>query len=273
MNAIDYALNYVRREIPEEILKEAFRPIRTSTSRNRFNSFSSIDHQIRDKVIDGVVNVDCNLIGGSTVKIDLDTADVEDLGNNQYLIRLDDSELGGNELTHPIRIHMITGAQYDRIGPIPNQGMGAADLIMRAAGQIFKNLRGIASVSASNIQMVSKNTLLVNDSNLDSWGKMILVGMCSNNTDMSNLEPSSYRQYGEMVSLATKAHIYNTLNIKIGSDMMKGGTRIGQFAEVVRGWADARQMYKEYFEETWMRTSFNNDRVRVNELIGMRFSR
>lgn len=66
MNAITYALNNVRHSIPDSVLRLAFSPqaITSFGARWRGNEQNvSIDASIRDKVIEGRVNIDCNLVG------------------------------------------------------------------------------------------------------------------------------------------------------------------------------------------------------------------
>ena len=264
MNAIQYALNSLRHSIPEGILQLTFAPknITQPTSRWRGNNDQySIDYAIRDKVIEGRVNIDCNLIGGTEANIDLTRLNYQqpDAATRIYTVP--------RELTQGRRIVSIRYLAYMSHHGVPAYGHGETNQLNSAVTDMMRAHMQLPIVATANCSVLGDNVVMIRDDIQHFTSQYVLVCLLENDAAMNNLNPGAYMQYAELVGLATKAYIYTHTALPMDQGMLYAGMSLGRVREIIDGYADANEQYKEHYNTVWRKVSFTNDRPRMNEFV------
>lgn len=270
MNAISYALNHVRHSIPESVLRLAFSPQAITSWGARWqsnNQNTSIDSAIRDKVIEGRVNIDCNLVGGTMVGIDLRPFGYEQVDQATRVIRVPYEATGGR------RIVSVRTLNYLNHHGQPAYLHGQGNQLMNAAQDMYRAIASMPIVSTANCQLIGDNTVMVRDDITHLSDQLGLTCLVENDHGMMNLNPGIFQVYGRLVELATKAYIYNTTNIAMDQGVLSGGVPLGRIRETVDNYADANEMYMEYYREHWGKASFTNDRPRMSQFVASMIGR
>jgi len=270
MNAITYAINNVRHMIPESVLQLAFSPqaITGFGARWRGNQDAvSIDSAIRDKVIENRVNIDCNLTGGTVIAVDLSGCAYEQFDMATRVFRLPYEATGGR------RIVSVRTLNYLTYHGIPTQHQGQSSQLLSAANDLMKAISSMPIVSTANCQIIGDNTVMVRDDIQHLSDQLGMTCLVENDQGMNNLNPGVYPTYARLVELATKAYIYVNTNIAMDQGVLNGGVPLGRIREMIDGYADANEMYQEFYAQNWAKASFTNDRNRMNTFISSMIGR
>lgn len=261
MDPIRVSIMRTKAEIPRDILIQTFMPQRYDPIRQeRFYDNTlpvAIDELIRTTVIDGRVAIDANLVSGTEVMIPLQLADsIERIDPWNIIYRFGLDSTGGRRIT------AVYELLYGVTQGMANGNFGAFDVrasqMLQVGRDILKAAGGTTPVATAYIQLVGVNTVLVNDVNqLVGYGA--LRCQLTHEDNFNNLKPKYYHAFSELVVLATKAHVYNTLVIALDESMIRGGASIGRFREIVDQYADANQMYMEYLTTKWQKIATMND--------------
>lgn len=270
MNAITYAINNVRHMIPESVLQLAFSPqaITGFGSRWRGNQDAiSIDASIRDKVVEGRVNIDCNLVGGTMVAVDLSHQPFDQFDMATRVFRIPYEATGGR------RIVSVRTLNYLTYHGMPTHNYGQSNQLLSAARDMYQAIASMPIVSTANCQIIGDNTVLVRDDVTHLSDQLGMTCMVENDQGMANLNPGIYPVYSKLVELATKAYIYVNTNVAMDQGVLNGGVPLGRIRETIDSYADANEMYQEYYAQNWAKASFTNDRPRMNTFIASMIGR
>lgn len=273
MSAVQKAILDIKRRIPKEILESVFLPKRSyHTIIERFLP-TTIDHMIRDEIIEGRVREDCDITGGTEVYIALVNIQPEISGEGMWVYNVPKSLIQGRRIVSVLSLSA---------GPI-NPDMGAQMALASAMGynQVANechngayNQMGREVLYASTpmqinqtaqVRLIGENVVLVEDNIRPSnaW----LRCKVSSDEEFSHLNPRAWLSFSHLCVLATKAHIYNKYIIQMGDAELKVGFDLGVFKQIVEGYADADEMYLEYLQTQWMAKQFMNDRHAFNRFI------
>lgn len=250
MNAIQYALQYLRRYIPPEILT------RTFTQPSRFNNVRPLDLDsiIRDKVINDIVMKDCNVVGGTLVFVPLNKVPREIIDPWTVVYRIPKELTQGRSITHVISIAFGEGAVMGTSNIAPTQG----NTMLDTAANILNSNMAIPLVSTAQATLVGDNVVMVAD-NIALPLNIYLRCWVENDSEMSNIKPPAFMSFAKLVLLATKAYIYNVNLIPMDRAYIFSGADLGRFKEVVDGYSDAQEQYLTHLEEVWKKTVILSD--------------
>jgi hypothetical protein len=268
MDAIQYALNEVRNHIPQPILHQAFiQPLANQGVFQRFqptNGQHSVDYEIRDKVIEGRVNIDCNLIGGTQVTFDLSNTPRDEI---DWYVRVYHVPY---EQTEGRKIVSVQHLSYTNPHASVTHGYtadGSGNAFNAASRDMYNASAPMPIVATADCQLIGDNVVLVRDNVYQLSPHLSLTALVENEMGMANLNPMAYRAYGTLVLYATMAYIYNTLRIQLSQGALHAGQELGVIREIVDGYADANELYSEHFQTVWQKASFTNDRPRMQNFI------
>lgn len=261
MDPITVAINNVKHSVPREILTQAFMPKRydpTRRVRYQDNVFAaSIDELIRRVVVEGRVAIDVNLLSGTEMVLPLHHAVREHIDPWNVIYRFGSDVTGGRQITavYEVLYSVTAGLNGNNVS---GQQMQRSSQYLKNARDILNASVGVNTASTAYVQLVGQNTVLVNDVN-----QMIVHGglrcRLSHELNFNDIKPVYYHAFGELIQLATKAYIYNTLVIDLDEGAIKGGASLGRIREIVDQYADANQMYMEYLNTKWQRIGLMND--------------
>jgi len=215
-------------------------------------------------VIDNWVMVDINLTSGTEVLIPMNLAEREVIDRWNVVYRFDYSATGGRTITSVIEVTygIAQGTDASSYGAFDSRSSSS----LTAARDIIRASAGSTPVSTAYVKIIGVNTILINDQNLIAPYGMLRCRV-TNEPNLANLKPAYYRNFGELVVLAVKAHIYNTLVIKIDESQIRAGASIGRFREIVDGYGDAMQMYNEYVDTKWEKIGIMNDPEKLRKVM------
>jgi hypothetical protein len=267
---ISYALDQVGYELPAEVLKETFASRRYDPARGeRFrdnNLGLSIEAVIRKEIIEGRVAVDINLCSGVETVISLSGLAMEQIDPWNIIYRIPDKLTGGRNIT---AVYGVTFGQGYNGNNGMNSGInssGNSSQLANAAAAVYQATAPIPNTQSPFVSIIGDNTILINDIqgiNNNMW----LRCMVTHEPNFANIKPPFYRKFADMVVLAVKAAVYNKLVILLDEGQIKAGASIGRFREVVDGYADANQMYKDFLHDKWRVTAVVNDTAKYRNIL------
>lgn len=238
--------------IPRDILKQAFTARRYDgiEAERYFDSTlgTSIEEQIRLKVIEGRVAIDLNVIGGTEVTLPMRYAEREAVDSWNIVYRF------GRELTGGRRIVSVKEMTYGltqalSVGGSPGYDSRASQYMLNARN-LLRSATGVGTLSTSYVQLVGPNAVLVNDVN-QVVGDSLLKCRLAHEANFNDIPSDYYHDFAKMVVLATKAYIWSELVIEIDENQIRGGATIGRIREIVDKYEDANQMYEEFRDNDW----------------------
>jgi hypothetical protein len=258
MNAIQHALNELKHVIPMPILREAFLNdlIRQETWGRRHAPVVSIDHVIRDKVIEGRVIPGMNLISGQRELIPLFGLIQEQQPDWSLVVQIPKDRTDGRSITAVYA--MVTGTPTGALGgsvSMQSGGYGSGLIDALRANQLSRAQMPL--MSDANIQLIGDNTLLIR-SPLRLAGTLYLDCQLENNNTLSHIPASAWKHFKKLVEYAVKAYIYNNINISMDEAQISGGMSLGTFRSVVDGYSDANELYEEQMNK-WQKVAILSD--------------
>jgi len=257
MNAISKALSEVYYNIPMEIINLGFND-------NPIYATQSIDETIIARVIRPRVLMDCNIVGGVEVYINLLYCNILDYSTNygnEYLIEVPKNVTNNRSLVSVLSLFY----NNSKFGIEDGSSGELAPILMKQ----MRTASPPTLISTTRLELIAENKVLVSDPSTIIVGG-IMKCVLENEDNLSNLSPRSYLSFGKLVTLAVKAHIYNYLRVKLGSGYIQSGHEIGVVNDVIADYSSANEDYYQYINEVWAKVMFHNDSERLsNHINGM----
>lgn len=264
----------IRFNIPKEVLEIAFLGDLGIERRRP----GSLDWEIRNKIIDAKVRPDCNLLGALEMNIPLANAEIiyDKSGLYRNVARIPKSLTQGRSIVQALyfNYYYYQGAIGQVGGYMANNYSSNTcgnSPLMTQAGRILSSAANSDATGTAAVRLIGENTVVVNDY-IGSLTQGSLVCLVSHDSEMNSISPRSVPQFSKLCQYATKAFIYNTLKVKLNGGYLSGGTELGEIQNFVDSYADAADLYEEYFREEWTAVQFANDDTRnswyLRNLIG-----
>lgn len=253
--------------IPRDILKQVFTPRRYDPiAAERFldNSLgTSIEEQIRQKVIEGRVAIELSVVGGTEVTLPMRFAEREYVDAWNVIYRFDRRYTGGRRI---VSVYEMTYGMTQALGTGGSPGYDSrASQYMLNARNLLRASTGVGTLSSSYVQLIGPNAVLVNDVN-QVIGDSLLRCKLAHEANFSDINPHYWTDFGKMVTLALKAYIYSQLVIEIDENQIRGGATIGRIREIVDSYADANQMYEEFRDNEWYKIRTLSDPQQIRKI-------
>lgn len=276
MDALRYAVNTIKQKIPKRILEAVFLPKEYYQLRRAPYMANNIDDEIINKVIMGRVRHDCNTAGAQEVTIPLRTVNPEFIDNDKYVYHIPKQLTGGRTITSAISIVLYSmgniSSGLDGFLGTNSIGMSTCDIgtmnPVKAVGNAYSPQ---VAVETTNVRVIGDNMVLVQDL-VGPGGDRHLRCMVSHDAQFSNLDPTTWKAFAQLCVLACKAYIYNDLVIEMDTAQIHAGHELNAFKDRVESYADADDLYEEYYNEKWRKIQYFSDKPRyarfVSSLIG-----
>ena len=270
MSAINKAIDEVRFAIPYEILNETFK-LNTSYTAGRIAGVkTSLESRIREEILENKVLVDCNLMGGHEIIVPLSGLRVRYNVDRTFVVTIPKRLTEGQSITSVLSVAQAPDGWMGSIYAGPHSGT-SFDNQMDGLFSSVNPTRGTSLIDA-RVRLIGDNIVfvkLVDETTSDLFIRC-RVGSDSN---MSKLPATSWLDFSELVILATKAHIFRELSIRMDEGQLSGGLNLGRFKETVDEYSDARTLYNEFMQEKWGRMAAINDEERHSRVIQSQFGR
>lgn len=253
MNPIQKAIDNVKFKIPPQIMRTFFV---SSNLVNRAQNIN-IDDNILSLVIRPRVLVDCNIVGGVEINVDMIgiQSDIIDQLTTVYRIP--------KERTQGRSIMSVLSLSYVNANATINWGSSSPMSNVSAVGSVHQALLSSvtpAPVTATTaVRLIGDNVVEVRDS-LRYTGTGSLRCVIANDENMSHLQPRSYHDFAKLAEYAVKAYIYNNYVVEMDMGQLHGGQNLGTFKEIVDSYSDANELYDTFLKEKFTKIQMMNDR-------------
>lgn len=265
MTPLTAALRDIFLEIPPEILQRVFGPGHSIHLTNR----PAVEAAIREKVIDVKVRVDCDLAGGAEATIPLYNLPWTLISPYAASVRIPKERTNGRTITSVLAITYgnagVQGYQAatDLLSQFGDSGFGAYNSEMLGIMNAQTAIPDMQNVFA---YLVGDNTVAVEGySPTVNYGHLRCI--LTHDHAMATLKPQAATWFSELCVLAVKAYIYNYYIIKMDTGELSGGRELQAFRMIIEGYADAAELYKEFYRTTWRKVNYMNDATRWHRLI------
>lgn len=249
MNPITYALQRIKQEIPSQLLSLAY----TTPAAKMFAVPVSVDSVIKDRVINDRVLLDCNLVGGAEVVIPLNGVTHEQVQPGVHVYRIPKQLTQNRSILSALSI----GFSNDNMGNVSHQ-YGAQDEVMNAYKQQMSSMMSIQLISDARCNVIGDNVIMAEHADF-YLGRIYLRCVIENDSNMNHLNPRSWDNFATLCTWAVKGDIYINNVIPIDRGYMQGGSEIGVYKDIIDGYSDANETYRDFLKTTWSKTSVFND--------------
>jgi hypothetical protein len=268
MNAITKAIEEIHYSIPIEVLYAGF----TVDEPPELVNFTSLSEKIRSKCIKPRVLVDANIVGGVHIIVPI-SAVAPSFWAEYYTVYKIPAELINNrEIVSALNLVFIPYNQT--VGP--NMAVNSINTItiygnyqpatMSTADRIGTAHQDIGILTNTHIELIGYNTVAIyqNYMALTNYGLRCLV---SNDEDLNNISPRSYKAFAKLAILAVKSYIYNKLIVKLNMGYLHGGQELGQFKAIIDSYEGAEEEYNRVLKEEWMAVAAMNDTANYQRIL------
>lgn len=259
MDVISISLDRIKFEVPPEILQLAFAPRRYDPARQQFQRDNqlgvSTDAMIRRAVIDARVMIDVNLCSGVEDVISLQGLHSQRIDAWNTIYTIPKERTGGRTIN---AVYSVSFGQGNAMGSYQPGTTNSSAALDAAAGVLQTNLPW-TQVQSAYADLVGENTVLL--SNIGQIpGLLYLRCQLSHEPNMANLKPENYDVFTELCILACKAFVYTNTIVQLDEGAIRAGASIGRIREIIDGYAEANQLYKEMRRDEWRVQAHLNDR-------------
>ena len=273
-NAIQTALNQIKFAIPMQILQRAF----IDQSYFSHNPYS-IDDNILTNVIRSKVMQDCNLLGGTTIVIDVAQCSTRTVDSMTKVITVPKSVTAGRSIVSVINVSYVTAgllAALSAGGPgFTNTNVSSSSCcgansnspIQNALTNLYNVGNSLPVISTAIAEIIGENVVLVKNLPISIGMGLGLICVVANDENMSNLQPRSIYDFSKLCVLATKAYIYNKLIIEIDIGQYKAGASLGVIRNIIEEYKDAHEQYNDFLTTVWTKVAYTNDKMKYNRLL------
>ncbi len=263
-HVISYAMSYIKRRIPQKILRDAF----MQDQAFRSVRVTNVDSRIMEQVINEVVLPDCNRVGGRELTLDISRLQPMSNDNDGSVFKIP------KDMTSQRSIMAIKYASFVSMPAAPNIGAAGAYAGYNAGTSV---LGGLASrVLNTNIPEPITGTtdchIINGDDNtifIKNWGggqrpRWIQV-LVENDSGLTQLDPKSYDDFAKLCLYATQMTIYNNITLDLDSGKLQAGGELGRYREIIDGYSDAADNYTTQLREVMEVVFMLNDPQRRQE--------
>ena len=247
ISAVRHMLTNIYSNIPEEVLDLAF---------DRKEG-TSLDEEIKEKIIKARLVVDCSAISGQYKEITLDP---------KWAMASYIDQINAPNVTIPYVVYKIPPEAREHRSivdvmelSLPYGSMSSIAMMggaFRNCGQIGINGGSFADQAINGItgqsDLLLPTPILLNGSQVKltpmEYGIMqsytlILKCRLEYDPDFTNMPTDAIVQLSELGVLATKSYIYTQLIVKLDMGYIRSGQEIGKIREIVESYADVQDRY------------------------------
>lgn len=238
MSPITYAVRRITQEIPREILTQAF----GRKTLYGHQDTQSIENAIAQDVIYSYVMNDLNMVMGTHVDIKIGTLPYREM-NNAHVYDIPLRMTQGRHITRVLSVETGT--------PDAGPGQSSMDRLLNAS------MPGPESSGTARVEIVAPNVVALYEysNGINTFLRCVLA----NEENLSNLNAGYQRRFIELCVLASKALIYQRLDIAIGDGIQNGSPTNPQLRGRIDSYADAYELYNEQLDTRWNKINVLND--------------
>lgn len=274
MNLVTKAVRDAQWAIPREILRVAYLDSSISHALSRYHqSPISLDEAIKDTTIVPRVIVDCNVVGGQTVVIDVRGLVPMEVDNHNYIYQIPADRVGNRTI-----LSVLSGSYYqsgllsaNAYGSVPAMIPRAGSELTSTNAKAFDSRGNLPVLSTSDCKVVGHNVIMVRNQ-LRTPGIVQFRCIVEHEESLGDISILASPQFSKLCTFAVKSFIYNELVIGLDRGRIERGHEIGAFKSIVDGYSDAEENYWTYLTEEWAGVAIHSDRLTYNDLLAIQIN-
>ena len=255
MTAIEYALNEIRFNIPNELLVIAFKE-----RNDLFSQVVTLDARIRKTVIEGRVIPNCSLTSGVTVKIPIEKCEVQHLADNEFFISVP------KELTNNKKIITALSLVSNTIYSYGLPMYANVNPMASVAGKMYNHLTDDNVIQTARLEVVADNLIFVSDPIVSIYGGYLKVKIEYDNK-MSKLNMSAYPIFAQACIYAVKSYLRNKLRVQVDQGQIYSGHELSIIRELIDEYQDAEEMYQDMLKTKLKKALFSTQSDNMSNFI------
>ncbi len=252
MNLITRALQNISWNIPQEVLTVAF-------NRNYNGMNANILNEIEYKVIRPRVLVDCNIVGGTQLLINLKDCIIRKPYDGGMHVTVPKNIVNGRSI---ISVENIISTSYVYNDGQQTAGSCGSNQYLNQAYKMITNTESPPVDVSANITLIGENILFILDYP-NTIGDSTITTIVSNMTNLENMPMKTSLDFSKLVQYAVEAYIYNELRIKADKGSIYQGHALSSLDSIIDSYSDANELYLEELAEVWSKVAFIVDTPRM----------
>lgn len=263
MNAIEHAINRLLiSDIPRLILEDGFK-----TEEDRYNRRrKTMESQIRDIIVSGIIKPDFDAIGGVMLQIGLNGLPFDKLGDFSRIYVIPSTLTLGRSIVQANRVALNITSNYAERSAGQSTTAWSVSPFERSVQSVMASNRPIPNITNAEVEILGDNVIKINDYQNFS-ADIHLECRIGYSDDLIEIKKPYYQDFTELLKIAVKAYLYRELALKIDRTRLEGGRDFGRYRDFVEQWADAGQMYQDLIDQKWYQILLLNDPARKNKHI------
>lgn len=250
MSALKKALTDLRFRVPPQILNAIF----LNQNQDWTRAPVSLDEAIMSKVIRPRVMMDCDIVGGTDVLIDISNLPSERMDVTSWVMRVPKTLTQNRSI---ISVQGITTVRPDNRAfmttPMANTGA-----MMMAGNALLQTNMIPPAIFNHRLDLIGENVILISETSY-LQPNMYLHCMLGSDEQLSHIKMRYWIKFSRLVELAVKSFIYNEYIVEMDMFELRGGQAMGRFKEIIDSWNDSEQEYQLFLAEKWKKSSMQND--------------
>ena len=249
ISAIDYAIKEIRNQIPERMLTLAFQ------SNLPYYQQTTLEEMILNKVIRTRVYDDCNLVGGKYKEIILKPEYMEKFDRDSSTLVSNIGPCSIYRIPPEARENLPISGVIELQWPgcqngygIPYTGYYSGNNIRTAAQKMLDAQTLRSTPPKPTVEVLSGDLVRLNPSQHNTQNWVLLVRL-QFDPNMTNLNASAIKIYGQLCVAATKAYIHNKLVIETDQAFIEAGAELGRVKEYIDKYEEAEERYQELVDK------------------------
>lgn len=262
MNIVTSAIQDIYSEIPLDILEMAF------NKRERWNRQIPIDisQSIRVEVVIKRVLMDLNMTNGIYTQIPLSSMRRESVSHLESVYHIPKEVTGGRGIISVINLQMGPGAGYPT-----NPAICGTSVMGNTVNSLLQSQSPRMITLNARLELINENTVMVYSVTPMTHYTVMNV-LLEHDDELSEIRPRASEVFRQLIVLATKAYIYNTLIIPLSKGELLGGADLGIVKSTVEEYKDSNREYKELLKEKASKIIFMNSRERMYQFVETMFT-
>lgn len=232
-NAINYLINKIKLEIPNEVLNIAFTD---DTVEPLYNNYS-IDERILQMYLIPHLLTDLNLASQNTFTARLLDLELLEQGVDYRIYKIPLTLTNNNIVVSVSYITTGYGATHSAANNLQRDIQVGMDSNTRA--DVYTN---------SNISLIGENTFLLRNVAYTVGNEAIKI-TATNDAMLNNIQPKTYFSLKGLAVQGCKAFIYNTLRVKVDKGYIFNGYNLETINSIISEYSSAQEEYDRIYEE------------------------
>ena len=224
MNAIEYLIRRIKREIPISLLNTVLlRPDNTYPGVP-----ITLDFKIQQEILNDIVITDMNVIAGKEETIDVSRCKISTVKSGT-IIHIGYGPTGGKEIMSILDVGYGFGMAFN----------GKPTIVSAVSEPLI--------TGTGRVQLVGKNTAYMEGNMTIPMATMRVV--LEHDKYLNDLNPRVLIYLAELAILATKMHLYTQGMILLKNAVIRNGEDLPYLESILEGYADSSSMYNEKLKD------------------------